>query len=612
MKKQWYYFKYMCREITEYKRSIWFWFGLRVITQTVLPLMQLLLSAQVIQWLLAGISVEKFLFELAIWVTSICLIDVVNNRLMFYFETESDVFRLSIMMKITQVIYNIDYPLIVSEEGQKIYSEANSLVGSPAQLFGRFIQELSRLLSAIIGILMYMSLVLQVDQLYVVIISLLIAGLLIFKWLHKKIAPKIMEETSFNNKQSSYMRRLYGDLRLAKDVRLYQMTGWFSEIQEQITADYRKLMKPKNKLVFAENTFLSFGIILITVFAYFQSVQLIADGQLAVSEFVVYIGAITLLASTITQFVNQVAIMDRDLSEMKYYDAFMNQTPIFNHNQGIDLPTSDISIELKNISYTYPNQTKPTLKNLSATFKAGEKIAVVGENGAGKTTLIKLICGLLQPDEGEILINGQPQAAFNIQTYYELFSAVFQDAFLLTYTIRDTIVQGLPFDDEIYQRVLEQSGVDKIIAQLQLGDQTQIVRKVSTEAIQLSGGQLQKVKLAQALYKDAPVLILDEPTAALDALAEDEIYQDYLRFSQDKLSFFISHRLSSTRFCDRIIYLKQGEITEVGSHEQLIAAEKDYYRLYEAQAYYYREVVQLELEAESEKEAFKNEVGGVI
>lgn len=610
MKKQWYYFKYMCREITDYKQSLWLWLGIRVIVQTALPLMQLLLSAQVIQWLLEGVAVETFLTELAMWIVAICLIDVIDKRLEFYFDKECDIFRLTIMKKMTHVIYNIDYPLIISEEGQKLYAEASDLAASPGHLFGRFIKELSNLLSALIGFVMYMSLVLQVDRLYLMLITVLVGGLLVFKVLQKKIAPKITEATSFNSKQNGYMRRLYGDLRLAKDVRLYQMAGWFKEIQTQITTEYRQLMGPKNRLLFAENAFLSIGIILITIFAYYQSVQLIETGQLAVSGFVVYVGAVTLLAGTITQFVNQVATLDRDLAEVKYYDDFMNQAPVFNHGEGLVVPTKDITIELKNVSYTYPNQTHKTLTNVSVVFKPGEKVAVVGENGAGKTTLIKLICGLLLPDEGDILINGQPQAAFNIHTYYEMFSAVFQDAFLLTYTIRETILQGLKVDEAAYQKVLEQSGIDKMIEKLPQGDQTHIVRNVAADAIQLSGGQLQKLKLAQALYKDAPILILDEPTAALDPLAEEEIYHDYLRFSDEKLSFFISHRLSSTRFCDRIIYLKQGEITEVGNHQELIAMKKDYYRLYEAQAYYYRE--NIEETHEMAEGSVELEVGGII
>lgn len=610
MKKQWYYFNYMCREITDYKRSLWLWFGLRIIVQTVLPLMQLLLSAQVIQWLLEGVSVETYLSKLAVWVVAIGVVEVIDKRLLFYFEKECDIFRLTISKKMTHVIYTIDYPSIISEEGQKLYAKASELAASPSHLFGRYINELSQLLSALIGLVMYMSLVLQVDQLYLVLISALVLGLLIFKVLQKRIAPKITEARSFNGKQNRYLSRLYGDLRLAKDIRLYQMGDWFKDIQSQIAAEYRVLMRPKNKLVFAENTFFSVGTILITIFAYFQSVQLIATGQLAVSDFVVYVGAVTLLAGTITQFVNQVAILDRDLAEVKYYDEFMNQEPVFNHGHGLQVPTQNLTIELKNVSYTYPNQTHKTLNNVSVTFHPSEKVAIVGENGAGKTTLIKLILGLLLPDEGEILLNGQPQGAFNIKDYYTLFSAVFQDSFLLTYTIRETILQGLAFDEAAYQRVLELSGVDKIIEHLPQGDQTHIVRDVSVDAIQLSGGQLQKLKLAQALYKDAPILVLDEPTAALDPLAEDEIYQDYLRFSDEKLSFFISHRLSSTRFCDRIIYLKQGEVTEIGNHQELIAMQKDYYRLYEAQAYYYREELEgLPNQAEASQEL---EVGGVI
>lgn len=610
MKKQWYYFKYMCHEITEYKQTLWLWLGVRVIVQTALPLMQLLLSAQVIQWLLEGVSVETFLIELAIWVAIICFLDVINKRLEFYFDKECDIFRLSIMKKTTHVIYNIDYPLIISEEGQKLYAQANNLTASPDHLFGRFIKELSNLMTAFISLVMYMSLVLRVDQLYLVLITLLVAGLLIFKALQKKIAPQITEAMSFNGKQNGYMRRLYGDLRLAKDIRLYQMADWFKEIQTQVIADYHHLMRPKNNLVFAENTFLSIGIILITMFAYYQSVGLIVAGQLAVSGFVVYVGAVTLLAGTITQFVNQVATLDRDLAEMKYYDNFMNQVPVFNHGQGLDVPIEGVTIELKNVSYTYPYQTHKTLNNLSAVFKPGEKVAIVGENGAGKTTLIKLICGLLLPDEGDILINGHPHTAFNIHDYYQLFSTVFQDTFLMTYTIRETILQGLNVDEVAYQRVLKQSGVDKMIEKLPQGDQTKIVRNIATDAIQLSGGQLQKLKLAQALYKDAPVLILDEPTAALDPLAENEIYQDYLRFSEEKLSFFISHRLSSTRFCDRIIYLKQGQITEVGNHQELMDQQKDYYRLYEAQAYYYRE--DIEASNETAEASVELEVGGII
>ena len=177
----------------------------------------------------------------------------------------------------------------------------------------------------------------------------------------------------------------------------------------------------------------------------------------------------------------------------------------------------------------------------------------------------------------------------------------------MTYSIKKTVIQGLPFDELKYNRVLEQSGLTDIISKFKSRDETKIVRAVYPDGVNLSGGQLQKLKLAQALYKDAPVLLLDEPTAALDPIAEHQIYQDYFQFSKDKLSIFISHRLSSTRFCDRIIYIKNGDITEVGTHEELMAEQKDYFKLYEAQAYYYKHDKE-----EKEEEDEPVVTGGVI
>lgn len=480
-----------------------------------------------------------------------------------------------------------------------------NLTDNSESLFGRFLREFNGLLSASLSVLLYLYLIFQVEPIFLVIIAILIIGLLVFKRQQKRLAPIINEKQTNVQKKREYLRELYGDARIAKDVRLYQMVDWFKEISQEVTEQFRTNLKPKNKLTIFENTFLSIGLIVLTGLAYFRSVQLIATGQLEVAGFVVYVGAVTLLASTVTQFVNHLATLDHDLLEIEYYDTFMNREPVFNHGEGPEIPKEEVEIELRNVTYTYPGNEKPTLKNVSVRFQPSEKVAIVGENGAGKTTLIKLVTGLLLPDEGEILINGIPQKEFNIHEYYHLFSTVFQDIHLLTYSILDTILQGIPYDEEHYQRVLKQSGMDKIIERFPNGDETKIVRRVYQDSVQLSGGQLQKLKLAQALYKDAPVLILDEPTAALDPIAEHEVYQDYLKFSEDKLSLFISHRLSSTRFCDRIIYLKNGEITEEGTHDELLADEKDYFRLYEAQAYYYRENL-------GEEEEPEIETGGVI
>lgn len=605
MKERFRLFKLICQEITDYNPKMWLWLIANIIVAVILPLGQLLLSAQVISWLMNGMTISNYLTQLAIWLGGIVILNIAQHLLARYIEFEHELFRIGMMYIIIDQLNRHDYPLIISEEGQKSFSESINLTGYSGTLFGRFLKEFSGLLSSFLAVMMYLYLIFQVEFLFLLIITILIIGLLVFKRYQKQMAPIINEKQANIQKKMKYLRELYGDTRIAKDIRLYQMVDWFKEISQEVTRQFRENLKPKNKLTLFENGFLSVGMILLTGLAYVRSIHMISTGQLEVADFVVYVGAVTLLTSTATQFVNHLATLDHDLLETGYYDTFMNREPVFNHGEGPDIPNENIEIELKNVSYTYPGNEKPTLKNISVHFKPSEKVAIVGENGAGKTTLIKLVTGLLLPDEGQILINGIPQKDFNISEYYHLFSTVFQDIHLLTYSIRDTILQGIPYDEVQYQRVLKQSGLDKVIEKLPNGDETKIVRKVYQESIQLSGGQLQKLKLAQALYKDAPVLILDEPTAALDPIAEHEVYQDYLKFSEDKLSLFISHRLSSTRFCDRIIYLKQGEITEVGTHEALLADGKDYYRLYDAQAYYYRENLNEEKEVEIE-------TGGVI
>lgn len=605
MKRHWYSFKSLCKEITDYNPWMWGWLIASTVVNVVLPLAQLLLSAQVINWLINGLPIFAYLSQLAIWMSVIVVLNIIQQLLTRYISLEHEFFRIAMMYKITNQLNRQDYPLIISEEGQKSFSESMSLTGHSDTLFGRFLREFNGLLSASFSIILYLSLIFQVEPIFLLIITILIIGLLIFKKQQKRLAPVVNEKQANVQKKTNYLRELYGDARIAKDVRLYQMVNWFKEISQEVTHQFRKNLKPKNKLTLYENTFLSIGLILLTGLAYFRSVQLIAGGELEVAGFVIYVGAVTLLASTVTQFINHLATLDHDLLEMEYYDTFMNREAVFNHEEGPALPKEEVYIELRNVTYAYPGNERPTLKNVSVHFKPSEKVAIVGENGAGKTTLIKLVAGLLLPDEGEILINGMPQTEFNIHEYYHLFSTVFQDIHLLTYSIRDTILQGIPYDEEHYQRVLKQSGMDEIIDKFPHGDETKIVRRVYQDSVQLSGGELQKLKLAQALYKDAPVLMLDEPTAALDPIAEHGVYQDYLKFSEDKLSLFISHRLSSTRFCNRIIYLKDGELTEEGSHEKLLADRKDYYRLYEAQAYYYREHLGEGKEAEIE-------TGGVI
>lgn len=607
MKEKVKYTKILLKELYAFKPTVFIAILLATLISAALPLLQLLLSAFVIQWLMEGVAIREYLLRLLVFIALIGIAQMGNYYFMLYQEENMNHLRDFMRNKIETKYLKLDYPLIIGKEAQERYNNASELTDNNTTLFGRLVTEIIELCSSFLGVVLYINILSQLESLFLVLVGVFLLIVVFFNVWQVKMDRKLFQAKAANSQKLHYLRKVYGESRITKDVRIFQMKDWFKQIEDKTIAEYHRLIKPKVKLTWTESTLVNIGIIGLSALSYIRSVQLIAAGAIPVSSFVIFAGSVTILAQTIMTLVNAIGKMNTSLNETKKYDDFMSQGQIFNHGEGRPLPKEPLSIELKNVTYTYPNNDTSTINNVSLTIKPYENLAIVGENGAGKSTLTNLIAGLLKPDTGEIYINGVAQSEFNISDYYALFAPVFQEKFLLTYSIKETVIQGLPFDELKYNRVLKQSGLTDIISKFKSRDETKIVRAVYPDGVNLSGGQLQKLKLAQALYKDAPVLLLDEPTAALDPIAEHQIYQDYFQFSKDKLSIFISHRLSSTRFCDRIIYIKNGDITEVGTHEELMAEQKDYFKLYEAQAYYYKHDKE-----EKEEEDEPVVTGGVI
>ena len=247
-------------------------------------------------------------------------------------------------------------------------------------------------------------------------------------------------------------------------------------------------------------------------------------------------------------------------------------------------------ITFDHVSFRYDGAAHDTLHEISLTLRAGEHVALVGLNGAGKTTLVKLLCGLYAPTSGTIRIDGVPAAEFRRDDYAALFAPVFQEVRTACFSLAETAACafGPEVDRERAERCLRAAGLGEKLDTLPHGMDTHLDKQVNPDGIELSGGEAQKLMMARALYKDAPVLVLDEPTAALDPIAENEVYEQYRRMAAGKTSLFISHRLASTRFCDRIVLLRDGGIAEEGTHETLLAAGGEYARLYEIQSCWYQ------------------------
>lgn len=245
-------------------------------------------------------------------------------------------------------------------------------------------------------------------------------------------------------------------------------------------------------------------------------------------------------------------------------------------------------VEFRDVSFRYPDSEAWALRHVNLKFQVGSRLAVVGENGSGKSTFIKLLCRLYDPTEGEILLNGIDIRKYQYPDYIALFSVVFQDFHLLALPLGQNVAGRTQYDRERVAQCLTQAGVMDRVEKMDRGLDTYLYKDLEKKGVEVSGGEAQKIAIARALYKDAPFIILDEPTAALDPIAEAEVYSKFDQIAGDKTAVYISHRLSSCKFCDDIVVFDHGHIVQQGSHQQLVEAEGVYAQLWQAQAQYYQ------------------------
>jgi ATP-binding cassette subfamily B protein/ATP-binding cassette subfamily C protein len=302
-----------------------------------------------------------------------------------------------------------------------------------------------------------------------------------------------------------------------------------------------------------------------------------------------YVGGVTAFSGAMRDVVGSVIEVSQ---YRKYYEAmeqYLNIPFKMRNNARIPVPSGEHTIEFRNVSFKYAGQESYALKNISLTIPAGQKLAIVGENGAGKTTFVKLLCRIYDPTEGEILLDGINIKDLDYDQYMALFSTVFQDFKLFSFTLKENVAlsKSEKAEDKDIEKVLIKAGFGDKLASLPKGIHTNVFKNFEGDGFEPSGGEGQKIALARALYKNSPIVILDEPTAALDPKAEFEIYQNFNVLVAGKTAIYISHRLSSTRFCDKIAVFVDGEIVEYGNHKELLQMGKTYAKLFNMQAGYY-------------------------
>ena len=575
------------------KKPVFVWF-LRILSDLAVSLLGIYFPKVVLDSIGKSISGSEFFLRISILTVVLMLFQYTS-----FFSEQSVIIGAIRILNMRFYIgkdwksLDMDYGIAVSKEGKMKIEKAHSSINRNVYVnMASYYINLVEFVKSILGLISFSTVILLLNPIVILIllVTYLIDGVGSIKIQQWEISVK--EERAVVSRRLGYVLDDISNSLMAKDIKIYKMMNWINaniskyineskQLEQRVQRKYTSQQLIEAALIFVRN-----------VGAYLYLIWKMFHSDMTIGEFTLYFGVITGFGQWLSQIVGRVSSLSNANYRVDDYRYLVEMKDHMKREIGAAIPDLKDPCELRfeDVSFQYEGSEHAVLNHINLTIHKGEKLAVVGNNGAGKTTLIKLACGLLEPTSGRILLNGIDIREFNRDEYYKLMSASFQNVCLLPMSIAMNI--GYDNDSNIDKEKLNEavtlSGLKEKIASLPNGIDTELVPSVVDGGINLSGGETQKLMLARAIYKEAPLIILDEPTAALDPIAEQEMYLKYNDLTKNRTAIYISHRLSSTRFCDRIILLDRGTIAEIGSHEELMKLSGKYKELFEIQSQYYK------------------------
>lgn len=479
-----------------------------------------------------------------------------------------------------------------SESIQKLDERADKAVANNHAAGVHLPMNFAAIVATILNFLLFGGVVSMLHPLIIVLLAVGCAvsyGMTVWE---RKTNYQQMDDRNAAEKRMRYVHHMADTFKYGKDIRLYRMQGYLHTLSSKIIATCQHFVDLWERRSFLTAVVSFFVVLIRDGLAYGFLIYKAVVGEVDAAQFVLYFSAITALSGYMNDILTNWGKVAEGSLQISDFREDLEIKDKLNHGKGIPTPKGPFTIAFRDVCFKYPMGEKQILDHVSFKINAGEKIALVGLNGAGKTTLTMLMCGLLLPDEGEVLIDGHSILEYNRDELYDLFGLVPQNYNLLPMSIGRNIACTMT-DEEIDRQklwaCLEMVGLAGKIRGLPMKENTPLNREVFPEAVDLSGGEKQKLLMARLLYKNPACMILDEPTAALDPIAESKMYEKYSEITENATSVFISHRLASTRFCDRIFLLDGANFVEEGTHDELMAAGKKYRELFDVQSKYYKE-----------------------
>lgn len=582
---------FVIKYIYIWKKSIFISIVLYSIFYAVSPFIWIYVPKLLIDELLGAKRISTIVKILSIALITSSIVGFLTEYLQGNFRMKMNTVRYNFIHMLSEKTMTMDFPYT---EDPNILNEINiaqRTISNPNGGVGGVILKLFSIFGSLIGFLAFATIIFNLSPmiLCILVLTVLLSYFTMIK--AKSYERNRKDDLAKAERESYYASSTLSDFQFGKDIRVYGLKDILLYKKVESNARLLEITKQVENHIFKASTIDGILILIREVIIYSYLIYKAIYEGLSMGDFVMYSSAMNAFAIWMDTTMKDIAIIKIQSLYISDFRDFLNKEDSKGVSNPINIQDCEkYEIEFRNISFKYPHSDRYIFKDFSLRIGKGERLAIVGINGAGKTTLVKLLTRLYQPTSGEILINGININDFDEDEYIDLFSVVFQDIKLFAFNIKENITfQDENVDDHKLTEVIEKSGLKEKTDSLEKGISTNMLKVLDEEGIELSGGENQKLAMARALYKNGKIIVMDEPTAALDALAEYNLYQSFDNLIGNKTAIYISHRLSSTRFCDAIAFIEDGELKEYGNHDELMKLGNLYANMFNIQARYYRE-----------------------
>lgn len=573
------------KPLWQQKRCIALCFLAAAVLFAAVPLIGMMITSMMIGSLEQGISLQRFACRALLAFAGYGVLNMAKSYLDArnegqYIEARTALFLMDWIKK----DLTISMEQYEDEQIQKLKKKSENCIWANEWGIEGFMRHNLDLLKSLLGLLVYTLIVGIMNWKILVMLAGMSAVSAAAAYSVTRYYEKIKDPLAEQEVTMGYINREVDDVQSGKDIRIFGLGKWIVGKYDQAIRKRRRLYFQHDIRAYGSNMLDTALDAVRDMVCYLYLILQLSQGM-RISAFVFYLGLVAGFSNWIGMISKRVVSVKQEsdsISDLRNYLSLEEAPP-----GGKLAETDHIEIVFDHVSYRYHGADEETLHDVSFRLAPGEKLALVGLNGAGKTTIVKLMSGLYLPTSGTVYVNGISTRALDRSAYFAKQAAIFQEPFQTSYNIAENIALAETYDRAKLWKVLAQAGLDEKVKHLGRQLDTHLGKDIAQDGIMLSGGELQKLLLARALYREAPLILLDEPTAALDALAENEIYQKYRTLMQGKSVLFISHRLASTRFCDRILLLSEGRIQEHGTHEELMQEQGAYFQLFQVQSKYY-------------------------